>query len=99
MKKKFSLFKNDPFGIKQMIFDKKIHWLRIRSIKLYLSCMKNYQLILYKIGIPKTEQEIKIVKKILNDYDECLNKLEKNLKYTRLYVNDFEKESKTESIH
>lgn len=83
-----SLFKNDPLGLKGMIFRIRTDKYIVDSIKLYSKCICKYQLILHEIGIPETREQEDIIRKILNSYDACVQELERKIKYTRLYVKD-----------
>ena len=85
MKKICNLFKNDKFGLKLIFFDIRIKYLRRKSIKLYSECICNYQLVLNKIGIPKTKEEIELAQKAIDGYDECVKKLESFIKYDRIF--------------
>lgn len=83
-----SLFKNDPLGLKRMIFRIRTDKYIVDSIKIYSKCICKYQLILHEIGIPETKEQEDIIRKILNAYDACVQELERKIKYTRLYVKD-----------
>lgn len=83
--RKRSLFKNDPFGIKQKIF----MWRTTNHIKKHnhlvasqLECFLN---IVSLIGIPRTEEDAIKLEKIYETYQPFTNEIKSNIK--RVYDN------------
>ena len=89
-KVKLRMFKNDPFGIKWKIFGIRLkHWMKT-GIKVRTKALAAYLNIVNDIGIPRDDEEKEFLKKVVGSYDETIQKLEENLRYSRMYIKDDE---------
>ena len=87
-KTKLRLFKNDPFGIKEKIFRIRLeHHLKI-SVKVMTKALAGYLNIVNEIGIPRSDREKDLLRKVISGYDDTIQKLEDNLRYARMYISE-----------
>lgn len=86
MKKKVSIFKNDPYGIKSKMFNKKLDMHIREGIKVNTNILRRLLLLSHNIGHPETEKERDLLKKVIQTYDETILKLEENLTYARMWT-------------
>lgn len=87
-RRKLRLFKNDPFGIKEKYFFYKVKKHIKKGFKIYTKSLKVYLNIVNEIGIPREEKEKEMLRKTVKSYDETISKLEENLKYARIYIEE-----------
>lgn len=92
MKKRISLFKNDPYGIKYKIFSWRLDRYIKSEIKVYTKCLRGLLLISLKMGIPTTKEEADVLRKVINSYDDTIEKLERLLTYKRACLKGMEEE-------
>lgn len=88
MKKRISLFKNDPYGIKYKLFSWRLDRHIKSEIKVYTRCLRGLLLISLKMGIPVTKEEADLLREVINSYDDIVKKLEGLLKYKRPYIEE-----------
>lgn len=82
------LFKNDPFGIKYKMFDVMMHYYFKRVIKNRTKALALYLETANLIGFPTSDKEKEVLKDVINRYDETIQKLEEDLRYARMYIEE-----------
>lgn len=88
MKKVVSLFKNDPYGIKYKLFKWKLERHIKEGIKVHTKSLAALLNIANKIGIPRTDEDTELMRKVIKTYDDIVLQLEKNLKYARMCISE-----------
>ena len=95
MKRKIRLFKNDPFGIKEIFFRLQLDKCMKERVKVRTNALKFYLNTINKIGVPRNDKEMLMLKTLLRNYDERISEFEEDLRYARMYIQE-EKENKNE---
>lgn len=86
MRRQKGLFKNDSYAIKYKTFRWKLDLHIKKGIKVHTKILSKLLIIANKIGIPRTENDIELMRKIIKTYDETISKLGENLEYARKCV-------------
>lgn len=92
MKRQKSLFKNDPYGIKYKLFKWKLERHIKKGIKVYTKNLAVLLDIANKIGIPRTDDDTGLIRKVIKTYDDIVIQLEENLKYARMCIDKNDEE-------
>lgn len=87
-RRKLRLFKNDQFGLKEIYFKFRLERHIKKGVKIHTKALRTYLNIANKISIPRDEKETEILRKVIKSYDETIIELEKNLEYSRLYIQE-----------
>lgn len=87
-RRKIRLFKNDPFGIKYKMFDVVMHYYFKKIVKNRTKALALYLDTVNIIGIPKDDKEKEVLKDVINRYDNTIQKLEEDMKYPRMYIEE-----------
>lgn len=84
------LFKNDKFGIKQLLFRHKVNRALKDGIDIYCKSIRLSLRIITDIGMPRNDADLKILKQAVQRYDDAVAELESHVKYARLCIEEDE---------
>lgn len=87
-RRKIRLFKNDPFGIKYKMFDVAMNYYFKRIVKNRTKALALYLETANMIGHPADDKEKEVLKDVINRYDNTIQKLEEDMKYPRMYIEE-----------
>ena len=81
-----SPFRNDPFGLKWKWFSFRLDRHINDTVKFRLKAMRTMHRIANRIGVPRDEEEVALLRKVVTSYDEQVMKLEEIMSHYRDYV-------------
>lgn len=86
--KRRSLFKNDPFGIKEKYFFWRLKKHIRKNTEVRAKAIQVCVNIINDIGIPRNDESKELLRKAVKTYDDAIAELEQSVKYARVYIRE-----------